>query len=93
MAALATKLAATMARLSGQRVYIDTNVFIYFLDKHDTYFELVSHFFQACIKRLKFIDALHLATAVQAGCQYLITNDAGISSSEGLEVISLADLL
>lgn len=143
-----------MARLGGQRVYIDANVFIYFLDKHDTYFELVSHFFQACVKReifgttgdaavaevmvgpyrqdnpalaarfkrffaqknfltiighdravfdaaamlvarkrLKFIDALHLATAVQAGCQYLITNDAGISSSEGIEVISLADIL
>jgi predicted nucleic acid-binding protein len=145
------KVAAAIARLAGQRVYIDTNVFIYFLDKHNTYFEVVSQFFQACIrreifgttgdaavaevmvgpyrqdnpalaarfkrffaqknfltivghdrdaaamlvarKRLKFIDALHIATAVHAGCQFFITNDAGISSNEGLEVISLAELL
>jgi len=148
------KVATAIARLAGQRVYIDTNVFIYFLDKHDTYFEVVSQFFQACIrreifgttgdaavaevmvgpyrqdnpalaarfkrffaqknfltivghdrdvfdaaamlvarKRLKFIDALHVATAVHAGCQFFITNDAGISSNEGLEVISLAELL
>ena len=143
-----------MARLRGQRVYIDSNIFIYFLDKHDTYFEVVSQFLQACIKReifgttgdaavaevmvgpyrqdnpalaacfkrffaqknfltvishdravfdaaamlvarkrLKFIDALHLATAVHAGCQFMLTNDAGISSNDGIEVVSLAGLL
>jgi len=148
------KVEAAITRLAGQRVYIDTNVFIYFLDKHDTYFELVSRFFQACAnreifgatgdaavaevmigpyrqdnpalaarfkrffaqknfisilghdrdifdaaamlvarKRMKFIDALHVATAVHAGCHFFITNDIGIKSSADLEVISLAELL
>ncbi len=148
------KIAAEMARLVGKRVYIDTNVFIYFLDRHDTFFKLVEPLFQACIshkffgttgdaavaevmvgpyrqddpalaarfkrffaqkgfltivphdsevfdaaamlvarKRLKFIDALHVATAIHAGCQFFITNDAGIASVEGLEVVSLNALL
>ena len=148
------KVAATLARLRGQRVYIDANLFIYFLDRHDTYFEPVSRIFQACIqremfattgdaavaevmvgpyrqdnpalaarfkrffaqknflsvvaherdvfdaaamlvarKRLKFIDALHVATALHAGCPFLITNDAALSSSDGLEVINLAEML
>jgi predicted nucleic acid-binding protein len=38
----------------------------------------------------KFIDALHYATAIRAGCQAIITNDNGIRTSERLEVISLS---
>ncbi len=145
------KIDAVIARLSGQRVYIDTNVFIYFLDRHPVYFETASRFLAACAarqmfattgdaavaevmvgpyrrddpalvtrfrrffaqphfltiaahdatvfdaaavlvarKRLKFIDALHVATALHAGCPFFITNDTAIKSNDNLEVVSLA---
>ncbi len=148
------KIDSAIARLLGQRAYIDTNVFIYFLDRHDVYFDVVSQMFQACAcrqifaftgdaavaevmngpyrqddpalaarfkrffaqknfltiaahdshafdaaamlvarKRLKFIDALHVATALQQGCAYFITNDAGIKPGASIEVICLADLI
>jgi predicted nucleic acid-binding protein len=41
---------------------------------------------------LKFIDALHCATAIQAGCKFFVTNDGGIQSSDVLEVISVRAL-
>jgi predicted nucleic acid-binding protein len=43
--------------------------------------------------RLKFIDALHVATAEDAQCRYLLTNDAGIKSTENMEVILLSTML
>ena len=36
---------AVLGRIRGQRVYVDTNVFIYFLDKNDKYFGVVLPFF------------------------------------------------
>ena len=140
-------------RLTGQRVYLDTNVFIYFLDRNPDCFELVSpviqavesgtiigctgdaviaeilvkpyqsgnlalvasikaffrteNFLSVCAHdtetfdlaaqlrakhNMKFIDALHYATAINAGCKAMITNDSGIRGSNVLEVISLAQL-
>ncbi len=147
-------LEATLARLAGKRVYIDANIFIYFLDRHPTYFDVVAAFFKGCAakeiigvtgeaaiaevmvfpyrkdepaliarfkrffaqknflmiashdhsvfeattmlvarKRLKFIDALHVATAIQTDCPFFITNDSALTTTEGLEVIQLKDLL
>ena len=40
------KISLTLARIHGRRVYIDTNIFVYFLEKHDYYFDLVLPFFQ-----------------------------------------------
>ncbi|MBP6309188.1 MAG: type II toxin-antitoxin system VapC family toxin [Arenimonas sp.] len=40
------KINAVLARLHGQRVYIDTNIFIYFLERHEHYFDAVVPFFQ-----------------------------------------------
>jgi predicted nucleic acid-binding protein len=34
--------------MQGQRVYIDTNVFIYFLAQHRTYFDVAAAILQAC---------------------------------------------
>jgi predicted nucleic acid-binding protein len=148
------KIDTALARLAGQRVYIDTNLFIYFLDRHPTYFSAVAALFQSSIdqeffattgdvavaevmvgpyrqadpslaarfkqffaqsqllsvvahqrhvfdsaaqlaakKRMKFIDALHVATAIDVGCTTLITNDLGVPPVQGLDVIQLADLL
>lgn len=142
-----------LARIQGQRVYIDTNIFVYFLEKHDHYFDLVLPFFQlfnqgvslaytgdaavaetlykpyqvddllrvnefkaffgddefitvlphttkvfelaaeiAPKQKMKMIDALHYATAMMAGCQFLLTNDTGFTSNARMEVIQLREL-
>ncbi len=148
------KIDAALARLAGKRVYLDTNLFIYFLDQHPTYFRAVAALFQASMdqaffattgdaavaevmvgpyrqddpsmaarckqffaqaqlltvvahqrqvfdsaaqlaakKRMKFVDALHIATAIDVGCTAFITNDTDVPSVQGLDVIQLADLL
>ena len=40
-------IAATLERLHGHKVYLDTNVFIYFLDRNPDYFSLVAPIIQA----------------------------------------------
>ena len=148
------KVSATLARIQGRRVYIDTNVFVYFLEKHEQYFDVVVPFFKlfeegvslaftgdAAIseilykpyqigdvmrvsefkaffandefitvlphttkvfelaaelsprRSMKLIDALHYATAALAGCNFILTNDAGFISKDEIEVIYLKDLL
>jgi predicted nucleic acid-binding protein len=39
---------ASLTRMHGQRVYIDANYFIYFLARHDTYFEAAAAVMRAC---------------------------------------------
>lgn len=147
------KIKTTLSRIQGQRVYIDTNIFVYFLEQHERYFDTVVPFFQlfddglslaytgdAVVaetlykpyrvddvvrvgefksffgndefitvlphttkvfelaaelspkRGMKLIDALHYATAVIAGCSFILTNDAGFTSSGEVEVIYLQDL-
>lgn len=148
------KISQALARIRGQRVYVDTNIFIYFLERHERYFEAVLPFFQlfndglsiaytgdavvaetlykpyqsndtlrvseikeffnndefitvlphtkkvfelaaelAPKRGMKLIDALHYATAAQAGCKFILTNDQGFASSDAMEVIHLESLL
>ena len=150
----AQKVAAAIARMAGQRIYIDTNVFIFFLDGNETYFPAVAPLMQACAngmlfattgrlaiaevmvhphrhgnavtvsrfkgffaqknfltiaehgpdcfddaamiagqKHMKLIDAIHYRTALQAGCRFLLTNDRGFATAEGLEVVQIDDSL
>lgn len=42
------KIAALLSRMSGKRVYMDTNVFIYFLELSDGYYEIVAPIIEAC---------------------------------------------
>ncbi len=145
-------LSTTLARMVGQRVYFDTNVFIYFLDQGPL-FDVVAPLLAACVEGrmmgctgdaavaetmvmpyrhrnvtqiaqfkaffglegfltiyahtaqtfdlaaqlagtqgMRLMDALHCATAIQCGCHFLVTNDGGIKSSDGLEVISVKAL-
>jgi predicted nucleic acid-binding protein len=49
------KIGQALARVQGQRVYVDTNIFIYFLERHDRYFDAVVPFFQL------FNDGLSIA--------------------------------
>jgi len=42
------KIAALLARMSGKRIYMDTNIFIYFLEQSDGYYESVAPIIEAC---------------------------------------------
>jgi predicted nucleic acid-binding protein len=147
------KIDAALARMVGHRVYLDTNVFIYFLDRNPDFFSVVhpiitavesgliigytgdaaiaetlvkpyqtgnlalvtsfKEFFSMenfltiqphdaatfdlaaqlrAARGLKFIDALHYATAIRTGCKFFITNDGGIQSSDALEVVVVKNL-
>ncbi|MHB8165186.1 MAG: type II toxin-antitoxin system VapC family toxin [Sulfuricella sp.] len=144
------KIDDAIARMAGHRVYLDTNVFVYFLDRNPDYFPVVAPIIAAIesgliigytgdaaiaetlvkpyqtgnlalaasfkaffrtedflsiqphdaetfdlaaqlrSKRgLKFIGALHYATAILVGCKFFVTNDGGIQSSDVLEVVSV----
>jgi predicted nucleic acid-binding protein len=147
------KIDDAIARMTGHCVYLDTNVFVYFLDRNPDYFPVVAPIIEAiesgliigytgdaaiaetlvkpyqtgnlalaasfkaffrmdnflaiqshdaesfdlaaqlrAKQGLKFIDALHFATAIQAGCKFFVTNDGGIQSSSVLEVITIKTL-
>jgi predicted nucleic acid-binding protein len=148
------KIERSVSAIRGLRVYVDTNIFVYFLEADDRYINAIVPFFNAfeqgtalgftgdavvaetlykpyrlddilrvsefkaffsneefltvlphstkafelaaelSPKRgMKLIDALHFATAVLSGCQFILTNDAGFSSSKEIQVIHLQDLL
>ncbi len=140
--------------LRGHRVYVDTNVFIYFLERHPDFclaedpvilaihakeFQgmtgeiavaetmvgpyrknnpvLVANarsFFEAkdfltvlphdkvifdyaaqlrARQRMKFVDAVHIATAIHAACRFFVTNDKTIRSVDNLNILQLTSLL
>ena len=148
------KIAPVLQQLQGQRIYIDANIFIYFLEKSPVFFPVVAEVLGASSQhhvfaftgdaavaevmagiyrqdkpaltkqckaffgnpqlltvvhhdaqsfdlaallvakqRFKLIDSLHLATALQHDCKALVTNDAGMVSVDGLEVLHLQDYL
>lgn len=148
------KIVPLLARMRGKRVYMDTNIFIYFLEQSEDYYECIAPIIEACeagkfigytgdvavaetmiqpyrednlslvanfkaffatenflsiqshdaaifdlaaqlrAKRgMKLIDALHYATALKAGCSFLLTNDSGIKSDALIEVIAINALL
>lgn len=143
----------SLEQLKGQRVYIDTNIFIYFLDGQEPFLTMVYPFLEALIngeiigytgdaviaetmvqpyklgniamieqfkaffaqddfltilphddkafdlaaklsgtKGMKLVDSLHMATALQAGCDYLITHDKGIKPVDGIRIVQLSTL-
>ena len=148
------KIDTPIARMAGRRAYIDTSIFIFFLQRDERYFSVVTPIIQACSsrrifgvtgdlvlaevmvhpyrsgdatviaqfrsffgqknflsiaahearffdetsmiagqKRMKLIDAIHYRTAVHAGCQFFLTHDQGIPSSDSMEVIQIGDFL
>ena len=42
---------------------------------------------------LKLIDAIHVATAIDAGCAFFVTNDSRIRSMSRLRVVRLAEIV
>lgn len=48
------KIEALIARMAGQKVYIDTNIFIFFLKNEPIYFSVVAPLIEACAERQFF---------------------------------------
>ena len=147
------KVDEVISRMSGHRAYLDTNIFVYFLDRNPDFFDVVRPLIEAIDsgkitgvtgdaapaetlvkpyrtgnlelvaairgffgtegflsmqphdgetfdlaaqlrgrRGMKFIDALHYATAIRSGCSFFITNDLKIQSDDLLEIISLKAL-
>lgn len=147
------KIDDALTRMAGHRVYVDTNIFVYFLNRSPGFFAVVAPILQAIetgtligftgdaalaeilvkpyqsdnlglaasIKTffrtegfltilphdaetfdltaqlrakqgMKFIDALHCATAIRAGCKFFVTNDTSICTNDVLEVVQLKSL-
>lgn len=107
-----------ITQLQGKRIYLDTNIFIYALEKVEPFFPVCksifaliqsgqasavtleeSTFLMAAQLRakhsIKMPDALHLAVAIQQGCDCFITNDKGIPSlpDAGIERLLLKDFI
>jgi len=141
----------SIAQLKGQSVYIDANIFIYFLDGQEPLLSKVTPFLEAVMdgdiigfagdaviaevmvhpykfgnlatierfkaffaqedfltilshdsgafdlasqltgtKGMKLVDSLHMATALQAGCAYMLTHDNGMKPVEGIRIIQLS---
>ncbi len=144
------KIESVIARMAGQRVYLDTNIFVYFLGQSPEFFEVAAFFIEAAEsgkiigytgdaavaetlvkpyqsdniglaasfkaffatddflsvqshdadtfdlaaqlrgkRGMRFVDALHYATALKAGCKFFVTNDAGFKSDDAMEVVSI----
>ncbi|ASQ91470.1 hypothetical protein CHL67_11535 [Prosthecochloris sp. GSB1] len=147
------KVDEVISRMSGHRAYLDTNIFVYFLDRNPDFFDVVRPLIEAIDsgkitgvtgdaapaetlvkpyrtgnlelvaairgffgtegflsmqphdgetfdlaaqlrgrRGMKFIDALHYATAIRSGCSFFITNDLKTQSDDLLEIISLKEL-
>lgn len=55
-------------------------------------FELAAHI--RATKGLKFIDALHTATAINKGCGFIVTNDKPLARKvAGIEAVDIKDFL
>jgi len=59
------KIAPVLQKLQGQRIYIDANVFIYFLEKSPVYFPVVADLFSACAQHQVFAFAGDAAVAAK----------------------------
>lgn len=140
--------------MRGQRVYLDTNIFIYFLERNVDFFPAAMPILQSMSKqdflgftgeiavaetmvgpyrtknpraisstrdffrtssfltilphdgaifdhaaqlraaqKMRFIDAVHIATAIAAACTFFITNDTALRTIGGLGVVQLKTLL
>lgn len=78
------KIDTLLAKLAGQRVYIDANFFIYFLNQQAPYFDIVVPVIQACDKgQFKGFtgDAVVAEVMVQP---YRLNSPSEISKGKGL---------
>ncbi|MEZ5536279.1 MAG: type II toxin-antitoxin system VapC family toxin [Thiolinea sp.] len=146
-------MSISLDELKGRSVYIDTNIFIYFLDGQEPFLSIVYPFLESLLngeiigytgdavvaetmvqpyklgnlamierfkaffaqddfltvlnhdanafdlaaqlsgtQKMKLVDSLHMATALQAGCDFLITHQKGIKLADGIKVVQLSGI-
>lgn len=76
-----------MAKIAQFKAFFSLEGFLTVHSHSAQTFDLAAQF--AGTRNMRLIDALHCATALQAGCRFLVTNDMGFKSGDGLEVIQL----
>ena len=85
--------------ISGEHLYLDTNVFIYAVEGFSGLEDELRRLFSAvdagritATTTLKLPDAIHLATAQSAGCDTLVTNDPDFRNAADMRVVMLSGL-
>jgi predicted nucleic acid-binding protein len=72
---------------SGNKVYGDSNMFIYQFEKFEGFSERAA--LVGASVGLKLLDAIHYVSARDAGCTHFLTADKVFKSSAGLHLIQL----
>lgn len=80
-----------IATIEQFRAFFAQEDFLTVLPHDSKAFDLASRI--AGTKGMKLVDSLHMATAVQAGCDFLITHDKGIKPVDGIKIIQLSSFL
>jgi len=75
------------------RIALDTSVIIYSVEKVQPYFDLLIPLWLGAKQGIKTPDAIHLATAMLAGCNFVLTNDSAWRKASGVSVAVLDDYL
>ena len=86
----------------NSRVYLDTSIIIYSIEKFSDYFPLLQPLSRSILREaanfrgttgLKTPDAIHGATALASRCDLLLTNDRDFQKLSVLPVLILDDIL
>ncbi len=68
--------------LTGDRLYLDTNIFIYFIEGHVTHAAILRELFKA----------IDVATALERGCRFFLTEDSRVRTPSTLPELRLGEL-
>jgi len=73
------------------RAFFSKKHFLSILPHNARIFDLAARLRAA--QNMKFVDAVHIATADRSACKFFITNDKAIRSTAAVSVIPLTDFL
>lgn len=79
-----------IAMIEQFKAFFAQDDFLTILSHDDKAFDLAAKI--SGTKGMKLVDSLHMATALQAGCDYLITHDKGIKPVDGIRIVQLSTL-
>ena len=80
-----------LALIERYKAFFAQEDFLSVLSHDSKAFDLASQL--SGTKGMKLVDSLHMATALQAGCSYMITHDKGMKSVERIRIIQLSTIV